>query len=180
MCNKKDHLLFKNVEWWYLLTIFFFCIITNSLYPASNYLWIGFSLSCSKKVLQLPVLCIVCECLTSHPNFFVFQIVCLYLYLLLLPVWDVFTLIFCTFLSRGAGAPLETSKWAVLQRKHFSLLFLHSHFCCPGGLCFFFSWSGDPVTLGSGLPFGSLTAATTKSVCKLWQMVQVERTEQSI
>lgn len=159
-----------NIEGLYLLTILLFCIITNSLHPPSNYLWIGFFLSCSEKVLQLLVLCMVCECLTSHPNFFVFQIVCFYLYWLLLPVWGVCLLIFSTFLSRGAGAPVETSKWAVLQRKRFLLLFLCSHFCCPGALCFQFYLVWKSNNPGLRTACGFLTAATTKvfASCSRW------------
>lgn len=171
-----------NVEGWYFLTIlFFFCIITNSLHPASNYIWIGFffsfvvprkSFSC-----QFCVWCVSAWLLIPISLSFKLSVY-IYIYCCFLSEMCVYA-DFLTFLSRGAGAPLETSKWAVLQRKRFSLLFLCCHFCCPGGLCFF-TCPGNGVTLGSGLPFGFLTAAATKSVCKLWQMVQVERTEQSI
>lgn len=143
-----------NVEGWYLLTVlFFFCIITNSLYPACNYLWIGFFLSCSKKVLQLPVLCMVCECLTSHPNFFVFQIVCLYLYLLLLPVWGVCLHWFSAPFSAGE---LELP-WRPANEQCFKGNVFYYCSCAlisavQVGYAFF-TWSGNPITLGSGLPF---------------------------
>lgn len=162
---------------------FFFCIITNSLHPASNYLGIFFFLSWYKKVVQLPAMCLVCQCLASHPNFFAFQIVCLYLYRLLFAAWDVCLYLFAdTFLSRGTGAPVETNKWAVLQRKHFSLRFCVLIFFFPGGLCFQFClvWELNHPTLLLRTAFGFLTAAITKSVWMLWSMVQVERTEKSI
>lgn len=132
---------------------FFFCIIANSLHPASNYLWIGFFLSCSKKVLQLPVLCMVWECLTSHPNFFVFQIVCLYLYWLLLPVWGVCLGWFSTPFSAGELELL----WRPANEQCFKGNAFHYSFCAlisavQVGCAFSFTWSGNRVTLGSGLP----------------------------
>lgn len=132
---------------------FFFCIIANSLHPASNYLWIGFFPSCSKKVLQLPVLCMVWECLTSHPNFFVFQIVCLYLYWLLLPVWGVCLGWFSTPFSAGELELL----WRPANEQCFKGNAFHYSFCAlisavQVGCAFSFTWSGNRVTLGSGLP----------------------------
>lgn len=158
---------------------FFFCIIANSLHPASNLDWFfpflfQESPSAASSVYGMGVL-------DFSPQFLCLSN-CLFIFILIAAscLRCVFGLIFNTFLRRGAGAPVETSKWAVLQRKRFPLLFLCSHFCCPGGLCFQFHLVWKSSHPGLRTAFGFLTAATTKSVCKQWQMVQVERTEPSI
>lgn len=126
---------------------FFFCIITNSLHPASNYLRIFFFFLDTRKSFscQLCVWSVSAWLLT--PIFLRFKLcVCIYIDCCLLPEMYVCTCLPTPFSAGELELPWRPTNEQCFKGNIFHYVFVSSFFFSQVGCAFSFAWSGNRIT----------------------------------